>query len=106
MKTLVSYDIVENKIRRKIFEACKDYGLVHVQYSLFFGDLAHNRREELYQRIRKILGRKEGKILICPICDKDLRLLKAIEVSVNLPAEANDGAVEYVAQGRKKARVG
>ena len=106
MKTLVSYDIVENKIRRKIFEACKDYGLVHVQYSLFFGDLAHNRREELYQRIRKILGRKEGKILICPICDKDLRLLKAIEVSVDLPAEAAEGTVEYRTQGRKKARAG
>ncbi len=104
MKTLVSYDIVENKIRRKVFEACKDYGLAHVQYSLFFGDLPHNRREELFQRIRRILGRKEGKVLICPVCDKDLRLMKEIEISATLPAEAAEGVVEYPASGRKKVR--
>ncbi len=80
MKTLVIYDIEEDKIRTKIFEACKDYGLTHIQYSAFFGDLNHNRRGELKQRLRKTLGRKKGEILICPVCDKDLKLLEAISV--------------------------
>lgn len=106
MKTLVSYDIVEDKVRRKVFEACKDYGLTNVQYSLFFGDLTRNRREELFQRLRRIIGRQEGKVLICPICDKDMRLLKAIEVSAAMPEEAAEASVSYSGRGRKKARAG
>lgn len=74
LKTLVVYDITDDRIRTKIFEACKDYGLEHIQYSAFFGELNHNRRQELYQRLRRTLGKNEGKILICPLCDKDLAL--------------------------------
>ncbi|MGI6685828.1 MAG: CRISPR-associated endonuclease Cas2 [Bacillota bacterium] len=80
MKTLVIYDIEEDKVRNKIFEACKDYGLEHIQYSSFFGELNHNRREELRQRLVKTLGKKRGKISLFPICDKDLRLAKQILV--------------------------
>ncbi|MFZ5591101.1 MAG: CRISPR-associated endonuclease Cas2 [Bacillota bacterium] len=43
MKTFVIYDIEEDRVRNKILEACKDYGLEHVQYSAFFGELGHNR---------------------------------------------------------------
>lgn len=80
MRTLVSYDIEDDKIRTKISEACKDYGLARIQYSVFIGELNHNRRDELRQRLRKTLGQNFGKILICPICDKDLRLLTEIRV--------------------------
>ena len=80
MITLINYDIEEDRIRGKIFEACKDYGLGHFQYSAFMGNLNHNRREELTQRFIKTLGQKRGKILICPICDKDVRLMQVIEV--------------------------
>lgn len=86
MKTLVIYDIEDDKVRTKIFEACKDYGLAHIQYSAFFGELNHNRRDELSQRLRKTLGRKKGKISIFPICDKDLRLAKEIWVEPDIGA--------------------
>lgn len=80
MRTLVIYDIVEDRIRNKILDACKDYGLEHIQYSAFLGDLNHNRREELWQRLRRLLGENHGKILMIPICDKDFRLSKDIHV--------------------------
>ncbi len=80
MQTLVIYDIVEDKIRNKILNACKDYGLEHIQYSAFMGDLNHNRREELWQRLRRLLGANHGKILMVPICDKDFRLCKEIHI--------------------------
>ena len=47
MQTLVIFDIPSNKIRNKIGEACKDYGLSRIQKSSFLGDLNNNRREEL-----------------------------------------------------------
>jgi len=58
LKTLVIYDIEEDRIRNKILEACKDYGLDHIQYSAFMGDLNHNRREELYKELQAM--KKEG----------------------------------------------
>lgn len=80
MKTIVVYDIENDRIRNKIFNACKDYGLEHIQFSAFFGELNHNRRGELKQRLKRTLGQKAGKILICPVCDKDLRLMDEIVV--------------------------
>ncbi|MBC7345257.1 MAG: CRISPR-associated endonuclease Cas2 [Clostridia bacterium] len=80
MKTLVVYDIPDDRVRTKVFEACKDYGLSHIQYSAFFGELNHNRRQELYQRLRRVLGQNEGKILICPICDKDIALMLEVQI--------------------------
>lgn len=87
MKTLIIYDIPEDKIRTKIFEACKDYGLLHLQYSAFWGELNHNRRDELKQRFKRTLGRYDGKIHIFPICDKDVRLIEEIVVGYGLPPE-------------------
>lgn len=78
MQTLVIFDIPSNKIRNKIGEACKDYGLVRIQKSSFLGDITNNRREELRLRLKKILGTKEGNIQLFPICDKDLQLRKVI----------------------------
>lgn len=93
MKTFIIYDIVEDRIRNKVFNACKDYGLTHIQYSAFFGEMNHNRREQIYQRLKKTLGRKAGKIVILPICDKDLRLLLEINTSGEA-APVDEGADE------------
>lgn len=80
MQTLVIYDIEKDRIRNKILNACKDYGLEHIQYSAFLGNLNHNRREELWERLRRVLGKNHGKILMIPICDKDFRLIKDLYV--------------------------
>lgn len=99
MKTLVIYDIVTDKIRNKIFETCKDYGLIHIQYSAFFGELNHNLRQELCQRLKRILGCHEGKILICPVCDRDLRLLREIKVPVDLAGEDKSDSSRLIIAG-------
>ena len=80
MKTLVIYDIVENKLRTKVVSKCKDYGLVRIQYSAFFGEMTTNRREELAMALQKLLGRHWGRIHFFPMCDRDLRLMKVIDV--------------------------
>ncbi len=78
MQTLVIYDIPDDRIRNKIAVACKDYGLQRIQYSAFIGGINHNRRDELYQRLRRTLGRYEGNIQLYPVCDKDIRLKREI----------------------------
>jgi CRISPR-associated protein Cas2 len=76
--TFVIYDIENDIIRNKIAVACKDYGLSRTQYSTFVGELNVNKRQELFQRLNKTLGKKKGKILVVPLCDKDQKLIKEI----------------------------
>lgn len=88
MQTLVIFDITSDKIRNKVGEACKDYGLTRIQKSAFLGDINHNRLEELRLRLKKILGMKPGNIQIFPLCDRDFQLRKTIineEEHVNEP---------------------
>lgn len=78
MQTLVIFDIPDDKIRNRVGEACKDYGLKRIQYSAFLGNINYNRRDELYQRLRRTLGKEEGNIQIYPFCEKDMRLKSEI----------------------------
>lgn len=77
---ILIYDIPDDKIRQKISERCKDYGLSRIQYSAFAGDLDRNRREELMLRLKKTVGKKEGNIRLQPVCTRDLALTKEIVV--------------------------
>ena len=61
------------RFRLKISETCLDYGLVRIQFSAFQGTLNRNKREELFLRLKSILDDKPGKILLQPICHKDVR---------------------------------
>jgi CRISPR-associated protein Cas2 len=71
--TFVIYDIEDDRIRGRIANACKDYGLARIQYSAFCGPLDASRRGELAARLGDTLGRDAGKVLILPVCEKDAR---------------------------------
>ncbi|MBI4529801.1 MAG: CRISPR-associated endonuclease Cas2 [Deltaproteobacteria bacterium] len=73
LRTLVIYDIEDDKVRLRISESCLDYGLVRIQYSAFLGALNRNKREELFLRLCALLDDNPGKILLQPICDKDVK---------------------------------
>lgn len=89
MKTLVIYDVIEDKLRAKVANKCKDYGLKRIQYSAFFGELSTNRREELTMALRKILSKNVARVHFFPMCDKDLRLMKLIDTGYS--EEDNNG---------------
>jgi CRISPR-associated protein Cas2 len=71
--TFVIYDVEDDRVRARIANACKDYGLQPVQYSAFCGALDQTRRRELFARLSDTLGREIGKVLVLPVCEKDVR---------------------------------
>jgi CRISPR-associated protein Cas2 len=77
---ILIYDIPDDRIRHRVSERCKDYGLDRIQYSAFAGDLDRNRREELMLRLAKTLGKKPGNVRLQPVCTRDLALVKEILV--------------------------
>jgi len=67
------YDIENDGIRNKIAETCKDYGLERIQFSGFSGILAKNKREELFLKLSSLISNKAGKLLMLPICERDIK---------------------------------
>lgn len=89
MKCLLIYDIVSDKIRNKVADICLDYGLERIQYSAFFGEMNHNRQQEILQKIKRKMGKNEGNVQLFPVCEKDLRLRQEVRVVAEKPACAD-----------------
>lgn len=69
---LVVYDIVNDRVRQRISDACLDFGLERFQFSAFSGHLDPMRRRELFLKLKELLGSTAGRILIQPIGNDDL----------------------------------
>ncbi|GAB4488213.1 MAG: CRISPR-associated endonuclease Cas2 [Anaerolineales bacterium] len=76
---LLVYDIPDDRKRLKIADACLDYGLDRIQFSAFRGWLLNTQQEELFLKIKKILGKKAGNIQAFPICAEDWKKRKEID---------------------------
>lgn len=76
--TFVVYDIPDDRVRMRIMNACKDYGLAHTQYSVFSGPLDATRRNELFARLSDTLGSDVGHIIILPVCEKDAKAQRRV----------------------------
>jgi CRISPR-associated protein Cas2 len=81
--TFIIYDIVSDRIRLKIADVCKDYGLDHIQYSVFSGPLDATRRKEIFARLEHTLGNNEGRILMLQMCEKDVAAKRQIVRMIN-----------------------
>ena len=79
MHTYVIYDIVKDRVRKKIADVCLDYGLKRIQYSSFLGDINTTRRRALEEKLAEQLGKTEGKIEILSVCAKDYEKRTVIE---------------------------
>jgi CRISPR-associated protein Cas2 len=79
MNRLLIYDISEDRLRAKVADTCKDYGLKRVQYSAFFGFLTQNYVEELQKKIRRLLSDSAGWSIIIFTMSED-NLSKTIEM--------------------------
>lgn len=69
IRVLVVYDISDDKARKKVSEACLDYGLDRHQFSVFFGILKPTHLRELAKVLRPLL--KEGQITLIPVSSDD-----------------------------------
>jgi CRISPR-associated protein Cas2 len=69
---LVVYDVVNDRVRQRISDACLDFGLERFQFSAFSGRLDATRRRELFLRLKELLGSTPGRILVQPISNDDL----------------------------------
>lgn len=67
MMVVVSYDIADDRRRRRLFKLMKDYG-VRVQYSVFECLLDEPRFRKLRRRIKALIHPKEDSVRYYPLC--------------------------------------
>ena len=65
----VIYDIGSNKLRTKVSNACKNYGLIRAQKSVFIGELTKNKADMLAISVKEILGNSKDAVFLLPQCE-------------------------------------
>lgn len=96
MRVLLLYDIINDRKRTKVSEACLDYGLDRIQYSAFSGLLSRTHQEELMMKISAIIGDDLARIHLYPIDENawKKRLLfeneDELEIEDDVPRSADE----------------
>jgi len=81
MRTLVIYDISDDRSRVKVSTILKEFGLRRVQYSGFIGETNPNDREVLERLLRRYLTSERDSIYIVPLCNRCFSLLRVMAKS-------------------------
>ncbi len=69
IRVVVVYDISDDKVRKKVSDACLDYGLDRHQYSVFCGLIKPTHLRELAKLLRPLI--KQGQVTLIPISADD-----------------------------------
>jgi CRISPR-associated protein Cas2 len=78
MLTWVVYDISKDKTRTKVAKRCLDFGLYRVQRSVFLGDLASNRIDEILLFSEELLDKDTDSVYIFPMCREDFDKVRIV----------------------------
>lgn len=75
----VIYDLTDARIRRRVVETCKDFGLVRFQRSVFFGEVSSSGFERVAEVMTEVTRPREGEartdtdsVLVLPLCERCL----------------------------------
>jgi len=83
MLVWVVYDIVENRIRKKVSDSCKNIGLYRVQKSVFLGELNANKRDSLALQCEELIDKDVDSVYIFPMDEQSFRQVKLIGQAFN-----------------------
>lgn len=70
MQCIVVYDVSDDRLRAKVSDRLKDYGLERIQFSAFQGELPRHNMASLETDMRKLLneGDETDSVIIFPLC--------------------------------------
>ncbi len=69
---LITYDISDSKIRSKVFETLKDFGMRHIQESVFWGALRAADVNAIAQLLREACVGDNDRALFVPMTIADI----------------------------------
>lgn len=78
MLVWVIYDITDNRIRQKVSDRCKSYGLYRVQKSVFLGDLNTNDRDSLGLECEELIDTECDSVYIFPMDEQSFKKVQLL----------------------------
>jgi CRISPR-associated protein Cas2 len=90
MLTWVVYDISKDRTRTKVANRCLDFGLYRVQKSVFLGDVAPNRVEEILLFSQELLDLDTDSVYIFPMCRPDFEQVRIVGQGFDRPLVADE----------------
>ncbi|AKL98281.1 CRISPR-associated endonuclease Cas2 [Endomicrobium proavitum] len=72
LTTLVFYDLRKEKLKIKLAEKCKDYGLKKMHKTGFCGKLSREKRERLKKDLSEIISDNKARLIIQTVCSRCL----------------------------------
>ncbi len=78
MLVWVIYDISSDRDRNKIAKTCKEYGLIRVQYSVFFGSLPDNSIDEIAEFSKELIDTETDAVFVIPVSEDDFKKKKIL----------------------------
>lgn len=83
------YDIVEDKVRKKIADKAIEQGLYRVQKSVFAGNIDSNLLDELVVFSEDLIDPDQDSVYIFPMCQEDFKKIELLGQAFN-EAMVND----------------
>ena len=71
MNYLLSYDISNDKVRRKVFEYLLAKGFLRIQNSVFLGEIHITKIDDILENICLLVNKDEDSIFCVPINKED-----------------------------------
>jgi len=78
MLVWVIYDISDDRMRKKVSDSCKNYGLYRVQKSVFLGDLNSNERDSLALECEEWIDADVDSVYVFPMDEESFKKVKLI----------------------------
>jgi CRISPR-associated protein Cas2 len=88
--TWVVYDISKDRTRTKIAKRCLDFGLYRVQKSVFLGDLAPNRVNEILLFSEELLDLETDSVYIFPMSRENYDQVRIVGVGFDKQLVADE----------------
>ncbi len=84
---IVSYDVVDDRIRKRISDTLLDFGGTRVQYSVFECELTPSKFEQLYKKLHKLRKASDSirYYFLCKRCQGRVRADEDTELRVRMP---------------------
>ncbi|MBD3398078.1 CRISPR-associated endonuclease Cas2 [Candidatus Micrarchaeota archaeon] len=79
MKYVVSYDVVDDRMRARVAKCLEDYG-DRVQKSVFEVDIGVDRLARMCKRLEKLIDHEEDSVRIYPVCNTCLEKVNILGV--------------------------
>jgi len=72
------YDIVEDRIRKKLSDKAIEQGLYRVQKSVFLGNIDTNLLDELVVFAENMINLEEDSVYVFPMCQEDFKKVQLL----------------------------